>query len=81
MRTKLDGDAVRRLREEQGLSTLQLAHAVGKNRTYIWRLEEGKRLYGSAKTRLDIARALGVGLAEITLTEPDGQPNPAAVAA
>lgn len=77
MRTKLDGDAVRRLREEQGLSTRQLALAIDKDPSYVWRLEEGRRPYGSPKTRLDIAKALGVDLAQITTTES----GPAAVAA
>ena len=69
MRTKFDGSAVRRLREAQGLSTEQLAQAIKKDRTYIWRIETGRRPYGSPRSRLDIAHALGVSLDDITLVE------------
>ena len=36
------GEFMRRLRVRQGLSQERLAHLLGCDRTYIWRLEQGR---------------------------------------
>jgi transcriptional regulator with XRE-family HTH domain len=36
------GEVLRRLRKRQGLSQERLAHLLGCDRTYIWRLEQGR---------------------------------------
>lgn len=65
MPTKSNGAAIRRLREEKGLNCSQLAEIANLGRDVVWKVENGT-ISGSPKTRLAIAKALGVDLAEIT---------------
>lgn len=67
--TKSDGEAIRRLREARGIGCPQLAKAVGIDRRFLNKIENGIQ-DGSAHTRYRIAQALGVDLSEITYTIP-----------
>jgi transcriptional regulator with XRE-family HTH domain len=69
MTTKADGAMIRRLREAQGIGCTQLAEAAGIDMRLLSKIETG-RLDGSPKTRLKIARALGVDLSQITYEVP-----------
>jgi transcriptional regulator with XRE-family HTH domain len=68
-RTQSNGAEIRRLREAQGLGCQQLATKAGVHRSFLDRIERGDRC-GTPETRLKIARALGVDLAQITYTVP-----------
>lgn len=68
MPTKSRGAEIRRLREEKGLSCSQLADALGLDRAFIWKIENGL-LDGAAGTRLKIAQFFGVPLTDITYFE------------
>ena len=60
------GDAIRRFREEAGLSLGQLAEKSDVSKSYLWNLEnreEDKR--PSAKVLFGIAKALNVTLADL----------------
>jgi transcriptional regulator with XRE-family HTH domain len=59
------GEAVRRLREERGLTQEQLAHAADVHATWISRLENGhlNPAWGSMRR---VAAALGMKLSELT---------------
>jgi transcriptional regulator with XRE-family HTH domain len=69
MRTRTDGEAIRQLREEQGLSNLALAERAGISPTYMSRLENEVR-QGSHEARSRIAAALGVPLSQISKPVP-----------
>lgn len=60
------GEAIRRFREESGLSLGQLAERANISKSYLWNLEsrqQDKR--PSAKVLFEIAKALGVTLADL----------------
>jgi transcriptional regulator with XRE-family HTH domain len=65
MRTLTDGDKIRRLREEQGLTAPQLAAKAGIKYQHLNKIENNLREGGPA-VRLAIATALGVPLDAIT---------------
>lgn len=67
IKSKCDGDAVRRLREAMGLTAAELAAAIDIHPGTMSKLETGA-LNGSPKTRLLLAKALGVPLADIIYT-------------
>ena len=69
MRTQADGEAIRRLREEKGLTFDGLALLSGVSKAHVWRLENETRL-GSATTRKKLADALGVAVADISKPVP-----------
>lgn len=69
MPTRSDSAKIRRLREDLGLNCSQLAKAAGIDLALLWKVENNK-LDGSPKTRLAIAQALGVAVADITYFEP-----------
>ena len=58
------GREIRRHRKAQNLSQEQLAERADLHRNYIGYLERGERNPG-AKTLFQLARALGIGLAEL----------------
>ena len=51
------GIAIRRRREEQGLSQQRLALMMGSSKSHIWRIETG-RVSGGIDDRIRIADAL-----------------------
>lgn len=64
--TRTVGEAIRHFREEAGLSLGQLASRADVSKSYLWNLEsraEDKR--PSAKILFEIAKALGVTLADL----------------
>lgn len=65
MRTQADGEAIRRLREEKGLTLLDLSRISGISHAHLCRLENEDRL-GSTTMRTRLAQALGVGISEIS---------------
>jgi transcriptional regulator with XRE-family HTH domain len=65
MPTKTNGSAIRRLREEKGWTSQDLARAVGIHPGFMSKIENDV-LNGSPKTRLAIAVALNVPLSDIT---------------
>lgn len=67
--TRINGAAVRRLRERRGLNATQFAAILGIKRQYLSKLENGDRA-GTPETRLLLARHLGVDLSDITYTVP-----------
>lgn len=69
MTTKVDGAALRRLREERGIGATQLANQAGIDRKLLNKLEVG-RLAGSPMTRYKVAQALGVDLGAFTYQVP-----------
>jgi len=69
MPTKADGPAIRRLRENKGLSIPQLADLCQLDRVSIYRIETGMR-HGNDASRLRIAQALGVELSDISYFVP-----------
>ena len=65
MRIKSRGDVIRRLREEQGMTSAQLAAKAGIDPGFLSRIEN-QRGAGSIQTRTKLAEILGVTLADIT---------------
>jgi transcriptional regulator with XRE-family HTH domain len=68
-----DGDAIRDLRKRKGLSVPQLAAMLPGSRhpQSVRRLEVGKSVLASEVFLYQIANALGVSLADITLNGPE----------
>jgi transcriptional regulator with XRE-family HTH domain len=65
MPTKADGEAIRRLREDKGLTCSQLAKTLGYNDAFIWKIENGVQ-GGSPDSRRKIADFFGVSVADIS---------------
>ncbi|MCX5758037.1 MAG: helix-turn-helix transcriptional regulator [Candidatus Hydrogenedentes bacterium] len=53
-----------KLRNEKGLSSVQLAKMTGLSRGYLWQLENGGKANPSLDILQKLARALGVSVAE-----------------
>jgi transcriptional regulator with XRE-family HTH domain len=68
----LNRKAVAELREQRGMSQVDLAASVGVDNSYISQLEGGSR-EPSAAVALKIAAALGVRFADITATKDLGE--------
>jgi transcriptional regulator with XRE-family HTH domain len=69
------GREIRRHRKQAKLSQEQLAERAGLHRNYVGYLERGER-NSSATTLFQIARALGIGLAElVSALRVDGPEN------
>ncbi len=66
-----NGNSIRDLRYERGLTYRELAAKAGVNYSTIWRIEHGER-GGSVALLKRIADALGVPVAEITI-DPDAE--------
>jgi transcriptional regulator with XRE-family HTH domain len=69
MRTQADGEAIRQLREELGLSITQLAERAGLSLAHMCRLENEDR-HGSAAARSRVAKALGTTISTISKPVP-----------
>ncbi len=69
MPTKSNGPAIRRLREQEGITRTQLARRAGIHLSVMSRIESGEK-NGSPATRLALAHALGVNLDAITHDVP-----------
>lgn len=80
MRTKVHGELIRRLREEKGLTVRELAEAAEVDRRTLWKIESGLQ-HGSPKSRLLLARTLGVPLSSIAYTVPTQRTSTEGVAA
>jgi transcriptional regulator with XRE-family HTH domain len=65
MPTKADGEAIRRLREDKGLTCSQLAKRLGYNDAFIWKIENGVQ-GGSPASRKEIANFFGVPVETIS---------------
>ncbi|MGW4384201.1 helix-turn-helix domain-containing protein [Kitasatospora sp. NPDC004531] len=68
------GERLRRLREERGVSLAELARATNYSKSYLSRVETGRR-HGTEVLAAACARALGVDAA--LLGPPGGRPEPA----
>lgn len=66
---RLNGDALKAIRERTGLSITQLANASGVDRTVVTRLESGERR-GTAAQLVALAQALNVPLTAISYPIP-----------
>lgn len=69
MPTKPLGAVIRRLREEKGLTSTQLAHAAGLDPAHAWKIEH-ETIAGSPASRKRIADVLGVPVADICTYVP-----------
>lgn len=69
MRTQSDGETIRRLREEMGLTIKQLSERSGISHAYLCRLENEER-HGSIVMRRKLASALGTTAAQISKPVP-----------
>lgn len=52
------------VREEQGLSSVELGDRAGMKKAYVWRVEQGKTL-PSLRTAARFAKALEISLSEL----------------
>ncbi|GAA0527034.1 hypothetical protein GCM10010172_04440 [Paractinoplanes ferrugineus] len=77
MPTRADGAAIRRLREDKGLSIPQLAAQAGLDRVSVYRIENGFR-HGNEDSRLKLANALGVPVSTIAVYIPPQRSKAAA---
>ena len=62
------GEKIVRLRNEKGLSSVELAKATGLSRGYLWQLETGGKDNPSLDILQKLAGALGVTVAELSET-------------
>lgn len=62
------GSNIRRLRKEKGLTQAELAKRIGKDSSYISKLENNETK-GNLDTLSDIAQALGVSLHDLLSQE------------
>lgn len=69
MRTQANGEAIRQLREERGLTLTQLARLADISLTYLCRMENGDR-NGTHAARTKVAQALGTTTAAISIPVP-----------
>ena len=56
---------VKEIREEKGITQLELAEKSGVTRATIWKLETGESEVTTTKTLVSIAEALGVTVGEL----------------
>lgn len=76
---RINGPALRDLRQRQGLSVVRLAGKIGRHRQSITRLEIGNGKTASVVFAYQLANALGADLADFTLTDAaDSEPAGAA---
>lgn len=61
---KLDGRKVRRLREDQGMTVTELAHAAQLSKAFVSMVERHQR-NSSPRTALRLAQALGCAVADL----------------
>ena len=59
------GYRIKELREERGMSQMELARRAGVTRATLWRLESGVGKDASTKTLMKIANALSVEVREL----------------
>lgn len=69
MRTQADGEAIRRLREEQGLNITELARLAEVSPAHLSRMENGDR-HGRLPIRQRIAEVLGTTVTAISKPVP-----------
>lgn len=63
------GIALRRIRQERGLSQEQLAHAIGYHRTFVGAVERGERNL-TLSTVTELAERLGVSWRDLLCGSP-----------
>lgn len=56
------GERLKRLREEKGWTQRELARISGVDNAWIWRLENGERMFPSIPAAMKLAKAFGVTL-------------------
>ncbi len=69
MRTQTNGETIRRLRDERGLTLKELATLADISEAHMCRLENESR-HGRRDVRMRVAAALGVTLADISKPVP-----------
>jgi len=77
MRTQANGEVIRRLREERGLTVTQLARLADVSPGYMSRMENGER-QGGLQARQRVAAVLETTITEISLPVPHVPRNQAA---
>lgn len=68
---RINGEALRVIRQRTGLTITDLANRSGVDRTVITRIEKGERR-GTPAQHTALAQALDVSLLAIAFTEHDG---------
>lgn len=61
------GRLVRRLRKEQGMTQEQFADAVGRARSWVWKLEDGRIYLAKAGSLRAVAAVLGIDPARLLI--------------
>lgn len=69
MRTQANGEAIRQLREERGLTITDLSRLSKVSVTHLSRMENGDR-HGTHAIRTKVAQALGTTTAAISIPVP-----------
>lgn len=69
MRTQSDGETIRRLREEKGLSLKELAELANISHAHMCRMENESR-HGTREVRVRVAQALDTTVANISKPVP-----------
>ena len=75
---RINGRALRELREQRGLTVQQLARKIGRHRQSITRLEISNGKPASRVFAYQLVNALETDLSEITLSEDDAEAHGAA---